>query len=47
MWLAAIVGLSICGAVDVALNGRVTWLTPVWASLFVIGFHLNYGGGKK
>jgi len=46
--LAAIVGFSMCAAVDVALTGQITWRTALWAGLFLGGFWVNYSqGGKK
>lgn len=46
--LAALVGLSLAGAVDVAINGHITWRTALWAALFLGGFWVNYNnGGNK
>jgi len=45
--LAALVGLSMCGAVDVALHGAITWRTALWAGLFLGGFWVNYNQPRR
>jgi hypothetical protein len=40
--LAALIGLSLAAAVDVATHGRLTYHTALWAILFLGGFYVNY-----